>query len=85
MPKGKYYEYQIKRSALDQDYLSGNIDDFQYARESLDLDLEYEPYILAQTINSEIAKKQHNIGDNKWKITKQENIQFRNTSNNVGT
>ena len=59
MPKGKYYEYQIKRSALDQDYLSGNIDDFQYARESLDLDLEYEPYILAQTINSEVAKKQH--------------------------
>ena len=59
MPKGKYYEYQIKRSALDQDYLSGNIDNFQYARESLDLDLEYEPYILAQTINSEIAKKQH--------------------------
>ena len=39
MPKGKYYEYQIKRSALDEDYLSGNIDDFQYARESLDLDL----------------------------------------------
>jgi hypothetical protein len=37
MPKGKYYEYQIKRSALDQDYLSGNIDDFQYARESLDV------------------------------------------------
>jgi len=66
MPKGKYYEYQIKRSALDQDYLSGNIDDFQYARESLDLDLKYEPYILAQTINSEIAKKQHNIGDSKW-------------------
>ena len=46
MPKGKYYEYQIKRSALDNDYLSGNIDDFQYARESLDLDLKYEPYIL---------------------------------------
>ena len=66
MPKGKYYEYQIKRAALDNDYLSGNIDDFQYARESLDLDLKYEPYILAQTINSEIAKKQHNIGDSKW-------------------
>ena len=63
MPKGKYYEYQIKRAALDQDYLSGNIDDFQYARESLDLDLKYEPYILAQTINSEVAKKQHNTGD----------------------
>ena len=63
MPKGKYYEYQIKRSALDQDYLSGNIDDFQYARESLDLDLKYEPYILAQTINSKVAKKQHEIDD----------------------
>jgi hypothetical protein len=60
----QYYEYQIKRAALDEDYLSGNIDDFQYARESLDLDLKYEPYILAQTINSEVAKKQHNIGDN---------------------
>ena len=65
MPKGKYYEYQIKRAALDQDYLSGNIDDFQYTRESLDLALEYDPYILAQTINSEIAKKQYNIGDSK--------------------
>ena len=63
MPKGKYYEYQIKRSALDQDYLSGNIDDFQYARESLDLDLKYAPYILAHTINSEVAKKQHGEKD----------------------
>ena len=59
MPKGKYYEYKIKRSALDEYYLSGNIDDFQYARESLDLDLAYEPYVLAQTINSDVAKKQH--------------------------
>ena len=74
MPKGKYYEYQIKRSALDNDYLSGNIDDFQYARESLDLDLEYEPYILAQTINSKIAKKQHNIGDSKWIQQKKKSI-----------
>ena len=49
----------VRIPSLDQDYLSGNIDDFQYARESLDLDLEYEPYILAQTINSEVAKKQH--------------------------
>ena len=45
MPKGKYYEYQIKRAALDNDYLDGNIDKFQYARESLDLDLKYEKYI----------------------------------------
>jgi len=59
MPKGKYYEYQIKRGALDDAFLSGNIDLLQYARESLDLDLKYEPYILAQTINTEIAKKQH--------------------------
>ena len=63
MPKGKYYEYQIKRGALDDDFLSGNIDQLQYARESLDLDLKYEPYILAQTINTEIAKKQHGIND----------------------
>ena len=76
MPKGKYYEYQIKRSALDNDYLSGNIDDFQYARESLDLDLEYEPYILAQTINSEVAKKQHNTGDNQW-LLKKENYSYK--------
>ena len=33
--------------------------------ESLDLDLEYEPYILAQTINSEVAKKQHE-NNNNW-------------------
>ena len=63
MPKGKYYEYQIKKTALDEDFLSGIIGNFQYTRESLDLDLEYEPYILAQTINSKIAKKQHNIGE----------------------
>jgi len=63
MPKGKYYEYQIKKTALDEDFLSGIIGNFQYTRESLDLDLEYEPYILAQTINSKIAKKLHNIGE----------------------
>ena len=45
MPKGKYYEYQIKRAALDDDYLAGNIDELQYAKESLDLDLKYEKYI----------------------------------------
>ena len=49
MPKGKYYEYQIKRSALDNDYLSGNIDDCLYERESLDLDLVVSHYILSQT------------------------------------
>ena len=26
MPRGKYYEYQIKRAALDDDFLAGNID-----------------------------------------------------------
>jgi hypothetical protein len=45
MPRGKYYEYQIKRAALDDYFLAGNIDKFQYARESLDLDLKYEKYI----------------------------------------
>ena len=65
MPKGKYYEYQIKRAALDDSFLFGDIDEFQYARESLDLDLKYEPYDTAHTFNSRIARKQHNIGDNK--------------------
>ena len=45
MPKGKYYEYQVNRAALDDDLLSGHIDEVQYARESLDLDLKYEGYI----------------------------------------
>ena len=45
MPKGKYYEYQIKRAALDDEYLAGNIDKLQYARESLDLVVKYEKYI----------------------------------------
>ena len=45
MPKGKYYEYQIKRAALDNDYLMGNIDELQYTKESLYLDLKYEKYI----------------------------------------
>ena len=45
VPKGKYYEYQIKRAALDDDYLMGNIDELQYTKESLDLELKYEKYI----------------------------------------
>ena len=45
MPKGKYYEYKVKRAALDDDLLAGHIDEVQYARESLDLDLKYEGYI----------------------------------------
>ena len=45
MPKGKYYEYQVKRAALDDEYLAGNIDKLQYARESLDLVIKYEKYI----------------------------------------
>ena len=45
MRKGKYYEYQTKRAALDDDYLMANIDKLQYTRESLDLDLKYEKYI----------------------------------------
>ena len=40
MPKGKYYEYQVKRAALD--------DETQYQRESLDLDLKYEGYITSK-------------------------------------
>jgi len=65
MPKGKYYEYQIKRAALDDSFLFGDIDEFQYARESLDLDLKYEPYDTAHTFNSRIARKQHGINDAK--------------------
>ena len=61
MPKGKYYEYQIKRSALDQDYLSGNIDDFQYARESLELDLEYEPTFKDAVMAMRVLQKTINI------------------------
>ena len=45
MPKGKYYEYKVKRASLDQDFLAGHIDETQYNRESLDLDLKYEGYI----------------------------------------
>ena len=45
MPKGKYYEYKVKRAALDDDLLAGHIDEVQYARESLDLDLKYEGFI----------------------------------------
>ena len=65
MPKGKYYEYQIKRGALDDSFLFGDIDEFQYAKESLDLDLKYEPYDTAHTFNSHIARKQHGINDAK--------------------
>ena len=45
MPKGKYYEYQVIKTALDEDFLAGHIDETQYNRESLDLDLKYEGYI----------------------------------------
>ena len=39
MPKGKYYEYQIKRAALDDEYLAGNIDKLQYADPNEDVTL----------------------------------------------
>ena len=63
MPNGKYYEYQIKRAALEDSIIFDDMDEFEYARESLDIDLKYEPYILDQTINTEIANKQHGIND----------------------
>ena len=45
MPKGKYYEYQVKNAARVDDFLAGHIDETQYNRESLDLDLQYEGFI----------------------------------------
>ena len=32
MPKGKYYEYQVKKAALDEDFLAGHIDVIQYQK-----------------------------------------------------
>ena len=44
-PKGKYYEYEVKKAALDDDLLAGHIDETQYQIVSLELDLKYEGYI----------------------------------------
>ena len=45
MPKGKYYEYQIKRASIDDAFLSNDIDSFQYKKLSLELDFQYEDVV----------------------------------------
>ena len=45
MPKGRYYEYKIKKASIDDAFLSNDIDSFQYKKLSLELDLEYEDVV----------------------------------------
>ena len=46
MPKGKYYEYQVKRAALDDRVLKDeSYSALDYQKDSLELDLKYEKYI----------------------------------------
>ena len=45
MPKGRYYEYKIKRASIDDAFLSNDIDSFQYKKLSLELDLQYEDVV----------------------------------------
>ena len=45
MPKGRYYEYQIKKASIDDAFLSNDIDSFQYKKLSLELDFQYEDVV----------------------------------------
>ena len=46
MPKGKYYEYKVKRAALDDRFLKDeSYSALDYKKDSLELDLKYENYI----------------------------------------
>ena len=46
MPKGKYYEYKVKRAALDDRFLKDeSYSAHDYKKDSLELDLKYENYI----------------------------------------
>ena len=46
MPQGKYYEYKVKRAALDDRFLKDeSYSAHDYKKDSLELDLKYENYI----------------------------------------
>ena len=45
MPKGRYYEYQIKRASIDDALFFNDINSFQYKKLSLELDLQYEDVV----------------------------------------
>jgi len=59
MPKGKYYEYQIKRASIDDAFLSNNIDSFQYKKLSLELDLQYEDIVKQKIFKDKLNKYIH--------------------------
>ena len=60
MPKGRYYEYQIKRASIDDAFLSNDIDSFQYKKLSLELDLEYEDVVKQKIFKDKLNNYIHN-------------------------
>ena len=60
MPKGKYYEYQIKRASIDDAFLSNDIDSFQYKKLSLELDLQYEDVVKQKIFKDKLNNYIHN-------------------------
>ena len=45
MTDNRYQEYQIKRASIDDAFLFNDIDAIQYAKLSLELDLQYEDVV----------------------------------------
>tara|TARA_Y100001954_G_scaffold601_1_gene976 strand:+ start:706 stop:912 length:207 start_codon:yes stop_codon:yes gene_type:complete len=64
MPKGRYYEYQIKRASIDDAFLSNDIDSFQYKKLSLELDLQYEDVVKQKIFKDKLNNYIHDEGLN---------------------
>ena len=60
MPKGRYYEYQIKRASIDDAFLSNDINSFQYKKLSLELDLQYEDVVKQKIFKDKLNNYIHN-------------------------
>ena len=60
MPKGRYYEYKIKRASIDDAFLSNDIDSFQYNKLSLELDLQYEDVVKQKIFKDKLNNYIHN-------------------------
>ena len=59
MPKGRYYEYQIKRASIDDAFLSNDINSFQYKKLSLELDLQYEDVVKQKNFKDKLNNYIH--------------------------
>ena len=60
MPKGRSYEYQIRRASIDDAFLSGDIDSLQYTKLSLELDFYYEDVVKQKIFKDKLNNYIHN-------------------------